>query len=412
MRIKASLPSYKQLEVELKPSSTVAHLKAAICKKLGIEPDLTKLILRGRFLPEKKKLSQLAGIQDPVIVDYLWARHLVEWGANGQRKVRSGTVLLAGAGAIGNEVAKNLAMLGVGKLLVVDRDIVELSNVSRMIFFSERDVGLNKAEVLARNINSKYPYVETMAFRGDLEALPLKFYLDSDVIVCGLDNVVSRMHLTSTSRKYGIPMVDGGITGLNARAHSYIPPDDPCPICVFPSNQYSQIAGLRNPCDAPLDQVAVPSFATSISVVSSILAQETTKIIIGLSEYRERKRWPQSTGEPLRSVLFMDLKNNRFSPMPLKRSEKCFVCGKEGIAKEIVPTFTFPAERLREPELEKEIRKTISLSSGNMRMFSETSRGEKLLKPSEKISLKRGDYLRIISESSDGKMQESILKLT
>lgn len=412
MRIKASLQSYQQLEVELKPSSTVAHLKATICKKLGIEPDLTKLILRGRHLSEKKKLSQLVGIEDPVTVDYLWARHLIEWGEAGQRKVRSATVMLAGAGAIGNEVAKNLAMLGVGKLLIVDRDNVELSNVSRMIFFSKKDVGVNKAEVLARNINRKYPYVDTTAFRGDLEALPLKFYLDSDVIVCGLDNVVSRIFLASTSRKYGIPMVDGGITGLNARAHSYIPPDDPCPICVFPSNQYSQIVGLRNPCDAPLDQGAVPSFATSISVVSSILAQETTKIIMGLSEYRERKKWPQPSGEPLRSILFIDLKNNRFSPMPLKRSEKCFVCGKEGIAKEIVPTFTFPVERLREPELEKEVRKTITLSNGNVRMFSETSRGERLVKPSEKMLLKAGDYLRIISESSDGKMQESILKLT
>jgi len=206
MRVRASLPSYKQIEVELPPSKTVRDLRKLVCMKLTIEPELTKLLFRGKRLSEGTRISKL-GDSPEVVVDYLWARHLILWGSEGQRRIRSATILLAGAGAIGNEVAKNLAMLGVGRLLIVDRDNVELSNVSRMIFFESSDLGKNKAEVLARNLHRKYPYVETVAFRGELEKMPLKFYLDSELVVCGLDNAVSRIYLTQICRKYSIPKI-------------------------------------------------------------------------------------------------------------------------------------------------------------------------------------------------------------
>jgi molybdopterin/thiamine biosynthesis adenylyltransferase len=417
MRLKASIPSYKQIEVELNPSKTVRELRNAICAKLEIEPELTKLLLRNEALPERVKLSKLKGIEEPVIVDYFWARHLVLWGAEAQRRIRKASVLLAGAGAIGNEVAKNLAMLGVGKLFIIDRDRVELSNVSRMIFFQPSDLGKNKAEVLARNIQRKYPFVETLAFRGDLERLPLKFYLDSDVLVSGLDNAVSRIYLAQICRKYSIPMVDGGITGLSARVHSYIPPNDACPICIFPPNQYSQIVGLRNPCDAPIEQETVPSLATSISLVSSIMSQETIKVILGLKEYLDNAKWPEKSGQPLRSVLFVDLKNNRYTTLELKRGEKCFVCGKEGTAKDPALRKDLPLLHIRHStqKLEDQIRKTMKVAEKiPLRVFTETSSGErKLGKPSvERERIREGDYLRILAESENGESRESILRLS
>jgi molybdopterin/thiamine biosynthesis adenylyltransferase len=416
MRLKASLPAYRQIEVEARPNETVKELKATICEKLDIEPELTKLLLRGKPLSEKLRVAKLKTPSEPLIVDYLWARHLILWGPEGQQRIRSATILLAGAGAIGNEVAKNLALLGVRRLFIVDRDNVELSNVSRMIFFEPSNLGMNKAEVLARNISRKYPFVENVAFRGELEKLPLKFYLDSDVVVCGLDNVVSRIFLAQTCRKYSIPMVDGGITGLNCRVHVYIPPEDPCPICMFPPNQYSQIVGLRNPCDAPLEEETVPSLATSISLVSSIIAQETIKVILGLKEYRERARWPNQSGEPLRSVLFIDLKNNRFTPMSLKKGEKCFVCGNEGTARDIVPRRDLPFDSIRDSKetLGATIRSTVRPEGDIISVLSETARGSKALDEHLPFrrGLSRGDYLRILAESKNSELRESILRLT
>jgi molybdopterin/thiamine biosynthesis adenylyltransferase len=416
MRVKASLPSYKRIEVNVDSKSKVKDLKRTICEKLEIERELTKLLVQGKPLSDKACVSKLRGIVEPVIVDYLWARHLIVWGLEGQKKIRSATVLLAGAGAIGNEVGKNLAMLGVGRLFVVDRDNVEMSNISRMIFFEPTNLGANKAEVLARNINRRYSYTETMAFRGDLETMPLKFYLDSDVVVCGLDNVVSRIYLTQICRKYSIPMIDGGITGLNARVHSYIPPDDPCPICAFPPNQYSQIVGLRNPCDPPPEEDAAPSFSTSISLVSSLLSQETIKLILGLEGYKRSAKWPDHSGQPLRSILFIDLQNNRYTPMELKRSEKCYVCGSEGTAKEIAQRFDLPISILHgsERRVEERLRLTVKAKHGALALFSETAHGEANLDDPQRRTreLQKGDYLRVLSEVHSGEFTESIVRLT
>ncbi len=413
MRLKASIPSFKQIEVELSPKKTVGDFRKIICKKLGIEPELTKLLAGGKILPEKTQVSKIKGT---VIVDYLWARHLLLWGMQGQARIRSASVLLAGAGAIGNEVAKNLAMLGIGRIIIADRDKVEMSNVSRMVFFEQSSLGKNKAEALAQNIHRKYPFVETVAFRGELEGMPLKFYLDSDVIICGLDNVVSRIYLAQISRKYSIPLVDGGITGLNCRVHVYLPPTDPCPICLFPPNQYSQIVGLRNPCDAPLEEEAVPSFSTSISLVSAILAQETIKLILGLKEYRADAKWPESSGQPLRSVLFLDLKNNRYTPVDLKRGEKCFVCGKDGTAKDPTNRVEVPFETIHtsKGDLKETISRAAKINGGTLRILAETSNGTRTLdghsKPGKGFS--RGDYLRVLAEGKNGEFRESILRLT
>jgi molybdopterin/thiamine biosynthesis adenylyltransferase len=413
MRIRASLPSYKQIEVELSPNKTAKDLKETICKKLGIEPEITKLLVGGKPLLEQTRLYK---VKDTVTVDYLWARHLLLWGVEGQSKIRDSSVLLAGAGAIGNEVAKNLAMLGVGKIVIVDRDVVEMSNVSRMVFFEQSNLGRNKAEVLAKNIHRKYPFVQTIAFRGDLENMPLKFYLDSGVIVCGLDNVVSRIFLTQICRKYSIPFVDGGITGFNGRVHVYLPPDDACPVCMFPPNQYSKIVGLRNPCDAPLEQEAVPSFSTTISLVSSILAQEAIKLILGMEEYRANGKWPESSGQPLRSVLFMDLKNNRYTPMDLKRGEKCFVCGKEGTTREPAQRIDLPfkAARTSKEDLEETIRHQVKIHGKTLSILTETSNGTRLLDGHSKLgkTIARGDYLRVLAEGKNEEFRESILRLT
>ena len=411
MRIKASLPGYRQIEKDIDSRRSVKDLKNKLCAELNIEANLTRLLLNGEMVPEAAKVSRLKDASEPIIVDYIWARHLIQWGAEGQRRIRSATVLLAGAGAIGNEVAKNLAMLGLRRLFIVDRDIVELSNVSRMIFFEGSDLGKNKAEVLAKNVHKRYPFVETSAYRGDLESMPLKLILDSDVIVSGLDNLVSRIYLSQISRRYTIPLIDGGIMGTTARVQSYVTSEAACPICIFPSNQYSNIVGLRNPCDAPLQQETVPSFSTSISLVSSIIAHEAVKIILGLEEFRKTKAWPTKNGEPLGPILFMDLKNNRYTLMPLKRNQACLVCGKDGTTKSATKRFDLPLDDITNVnKLEKFVRHTID-SKGQMILFSENETGEEKIDKG-KLRLRKGDYVKVLVEDNKGDMNESICKLT
>ncbi len=373
MKVRLSMPSVRDIELNVPAGATINFVKKKACKKIGIEPELTSILHGGVPLDGDRKVSKLKLGQRPLIVDYLWARHMILWGQEGQKRLKRATVLIAGAGAIGNEVAKNLAMLGVSRLIIVDKDTVELSNTSRMIFFDRKDQGSNKAEVLARNVTSKFPHVEALAWTGPLESLPLKYLLSANVIVCGLDNVVSRMYLSQVSRKYSVPMVDGGIVGYQGRVQVYAPPDMPCPLCAFPSSDYARVVGLRNPCDGPAEETKVPSLPTTISMVSSIQCQEATKLIIGYRDYLEKGVWPKETGEPLKGVLMVDLRYNRYTVVDVKRSKKCVVCGDSGVAQTRVPILTIPIEPLRDSasRLHETVSRKLKVSDQQVMLFSQ-----------------------------------------
>lgn len=390
MKVKLSIPSVREIEVNVPSAATVNLVKEKACEELGIEPELTSILHDGARIEGNRRVSKLRLQQKPLIVDYLWARHLILWGQEGQKRLREATVLLAGAGAIGNEVAKNLVMLGVKHLIIVDNDVVELSNTSRMIFFERKNQGFNKAKMLAQNITFKFPYVEALAWTGALEKLPLEHLLSADVIICGLDNVLSRIYLAQISKKYSVPMVDGGIVGYQGRVQVYAPPDTPCPLCAFPSADYGRIAGLRNPCDGPADEAKVPSLPTTISLVSSIQCQEAAKLIMGYQAYLKNGVWPKETGEPLKGVLMVDLRYNRYGVTDVKRNKNCIVCGDSGVAQTPVPILTIPIAHLRDStsHLYKAVAERMKLTDHQIMLFSQ--------KHNKTVKVEKGASLRTL----------------
>jgi molybdopterin/thiamine biosynthesis adenylyltransferase len=328
LKIRAILPSVEEIELELPEGSRASDLKSLVCDRLGIEPEATELLGPRGPLSGPDPLDGL----DSVVVDYLWARQMILWGKEGQSRIRDMSVAIAGAGAIGNELAKNLAMLGIGRQVIIDYDRVEESNLNRAIFFREEDIGRNKAEVLAERLNEIYPLTETLAIGDRLEAIPLGVFIDSDAILSGLDNALSRIYLSQISRKYRIPLIDGGIIGSQVRVQTYIPPDSPCPACALPPGNYGNLAGLRNPCAPAAEEAKVPSLPTSASLAASIQAQELVKVALGYEEFLRTGSWPGAHGKPLDGVLIVDLDHNRYTVMDLKRNERCLVCGRGGIA--------------------------------------------------------------------------------
>ncbi|MEM3574992.1 MAG: ThiF family adenylyltransferase [Candidatus Bathyarchaeia archaeon] len=331
LRIRARLPSVEEIELELKEGSRASDLKSIICARLSIEPEATELLGPRGALREEDSLEGF----DSVIVDYLWARQMMLWGREGQSKIRGLRVVIAGAGAIGNELAKNLAMLGVGEQVIIDYDQVEESNLNRAIFFREEDIGRNKADALAERVNEAFPLTRTLAINDRVEAVPLGIFLNSDAILSGLDNALSRIYLSQVSRKYLVPLIDGGIIGSQIRVQTYIPPDSPCPACALPPVNYKDLAGLRNPCAPAGEEAKMPSLPTSASLAASIQAQELVKIALGYEEFLRSGSWPKVLGKPLEGVLIVDLDHNRYSVMDLKRSERCLVCGKGGLAERV-----------------------------------------------------------------------------
>ena len=130
------------------------------------------------------------------------------------------------------------------------------------------------------------------------------------------------------------------------------------------------------------------------------------------NEYKEKKKWPESSGVPLESVLFLDLKNNRYTPMPLKRNNACFVCGKNGTTKTSARRTDLHVSDLRITKLVSAVRKATNFREEPLILFSETSKGERKLEKGRDERLSLGDYIRVIVEDVKEASNESILKLT
>jgi len=140
-----------------------------------------------------------------------------------QKVIKNSTVFIAGIGALGCEIGKDLALMGVGKLMLCDLDKIETSNLSRQMLFYKGDEGRYKAEVAAERLKLMNPYLETEVFTIPLQQIAMEKYLQCQVIVAALDNVQARMDLNKFALKLGIPMVEGGTVGFEGHVQVVIP---------------------------------------------------------------------------------------------------------------------------------------------------------------------------------------------
>jgi molybdopterin/thiamine biosynthesis adenylyltransferase len=253
------------------------------------EPELT--FLDDDLTPEP---SDLAGIDpeideddDPLIIDetdrYSRLRLIPWWRQDRLSKAR---VLVVGAGALGNEVLKNLALIGLGTVIVIDLDAVEPSNLSRSVLFRVEDGGRAKAEVAAQRAGEINPEVIFHPIRGDvITDLGLGLFADVDVVIGCLDNREARLWVNRQCWKVGTPWVDSGIQEIQGVVKVFVPPDSACYECAMTARDY-QLLNVRYSC--PLlrrDQILegkVPTAPTIASMMAALEVQEALKLIHGM----------------------------------------------------------------------------------------------------------------------------------
>lgn len=148
-----------------------------------------------------------------------------------QNILLSSTVFIAGVGAIGGEVAKNLAMMGVGKLILADYDYVELSNLSRQLLFRDQDIGKGKASVAAERLREINPNVAVEAYGQDIRELGENILNEADLIFSCLDNWASRRWLNSVAVSIDKPLVDGAMNGFYGNVQMVLPGKTACLEC-------------------------------------------------------------------------------------------------------------------------------------------------------------------------------------
>jgi adenylyltransferase/sulfurtransferase len=203
-----------------------------------------------------------------------------------QERLRAARVLVIGAGALGNEIIKNLALLGVGRLFVADRDRIERSNLSRSVLFRDADCGRSKSQVAAERARELYPEMRVQAFDGNVVYdLGLGVYRWADVVIGGLDNREARVAINQAAAKVGKPWIDGAIERLDGVARVFDAANGPCYECTMSEVDWKMLAARRSCALLTRNEVEmgrVPTTPTTSSVIAGIQAQEAVKLLHGL----------------------------------------------------------------------------------------------------------------------------------
>jgi len=203
-----------------------------------------------------------------------------------QEKLRSARVLVIGAGALGNEILKNLALLGFANIVVVDLDSIEASNLSRIILYRSSDIGRRKADVAADAVRNIFPEAQVHPITANVvHGMGLGLFAWADVVLAGLDNREARLWINRACWKMNKPWIDGAIEGINGVARLFIPGKPPCYECTLGETDWA-ILNKRMSCNLLAlesdTEGKVATTPTISSIVAGLQVQEAVKLLHGL----------------------------------------------------------------------------------------------------------------------------------
>lgn len=230
--------------------------------------------------PAVRPESDVLIITDPDQDRYASPR-LIGWWE--QARLANAQVMVVGAGALGNEVLKNLALLGIGRVLIVDFDKVEVSNLGRAVLFRKADAGRPKVEVAVERMQRLNPDVRPRALFGDIvRDVGLGVFRRMDVVIGCLDNREARWAVNRACWQLGVPWIDGGLEVLNGTVKTFIPPEGACYECGLTEQDW-QLMTLRYSCPGlkPEDimQGRMPTTITSAAIIAGVQSQEALKLL-------------------------------------------------------------------------------------------------------------------------------------
>lgn len=249
------------------------------------------LDLELRSDPENETLAQAENHSNKVLdltldEDRYSRLRLIPWWD--QEKLASARVMVVGAGALGNEILKNLALLGIGQIYIVDFDSIENSNLSRSVLYRASDEGKSKSEISAAAVKDINPDCHVHWINGNIVYdVGLGLFRRMDVVIGGLDNREARLAINQACWKVGTPWIDGAIEVLFGIARVFVPPHTPCYECTMTEQDY-KLLNMRRSC-ALLSREEmltgkVPTTPTTSSIIAGIQVQEAIKLIHSRSD--------------------------------------------------------------------------------------------------------------------------------
>ncbi len=224
-----------------------------------------------------------------------------EIGEKGQEKLKNARVLLAGVGGLGSPIAMYMAAAGVGKLRLVDNDIVEMTNLNRQIAHWTNDIGSNKAESAANKLRILNNTINIESMVATISESSIgELTSGVDVILDATDNLATRFILNKAALTSKIPFIHGAVAGFEGRMTTIIPGVTPCLGCIYHG-------------DIPKQKT--PVIGVTPAVIGALEAKEAIKYITG-------------AGQLLTSQLLVyDGLRMRFTVLGIKRDPNCRYCG-------------------------------------------------------------------------------------
>jgi molybdopterin/thiamine biosynthesis adenylyltransferase len=228
---------------------------------------------------------------------YIRQMLIKDFGERGQKKLMDSTVAVVGVGGLGTIVLQYLAAAGVGKLILIDYQKVELSNLNRQILHYEKDIGKLKVDSAKEKLESLNPTIEIEIYPEKLKESHIK---NADVVVDCLDNFNSRYFLNEIAVKNNIPFVHGAIEEFRGQATTIVPYETPCLNCIFKLKDENK---------------TFPVMGVTPGVIGSIQASEVIKLLSDVGETLKNK------------LLLVNLRNNEYITLNIKKNPKCSICG-------------------------------------------------------------------------------------
>ncbi len=209
-------------------------------------------------------------------------------------------MLVAGLGGLGSAASLYLAYVGVGRLVIVDRDTVDVSNLDRQVLYTPGDIGEPKARAAARRLREANPGVEVVPVEADIAEVAERLVGEADVVVDALDNWDSRLVLNEAAVRAGRPLVHAAVDGMQGQLMVVLPGETACLECVF-----GGLRGRRG--RAVLSPIA--------GVMGAMEAVEVVKLAAGV-------------GSPMAGrLLIADFASGSFDVLRVARRPGCPVCG-------------------------------------------------------------------------------------
>lgn len=271
--------------------------------------------MNAKDIPADKSSHDIGLSHDEVM---RYSRHLImpEVGVKGQKKLKAASVLIVGAGGLGSPLGMYLAAAGVGRIGVVDYDVVDLSNLQRQVIHGTRDVGRPKTESAMDRLRDINTHIRIDTHHKPLSSENAREILEEyDLVVDGTDNFPTRYLLNDLCVFTQKPFVFGGIFRFYGQVSIFCAKEGPCYRCLFPT---------------PPPAGTIPSCAEGgvlgilPGTIGTIQATEAIKLILGI-------------GDPLigRLLTYNALEMN-FRFFDIKKDSECPVCGEKPSIKELI----------------------------------------------------------------------------